>query len=456
MKDFLFKKKYGFEFYIYLLIIIFSILALALGKDLLLLGNLMVIFAIVSFLLLKNKKLLLLSTVFVSLIFGGIPFLNGSYIVMYLYILMLVTLLINKDKIKLDKTVVLIAFITIVFNLLPILSYGITVPLLILSILKRFGFLIVYIFTINMINLTDKFKNLLIKLVFITLIINFFVALTQFAKGGLHQDSITGFFGNGMTGIVIYLFMFSIAICSGLHYEKKISTLFYLILILISVIYSAIAEVKIGFISTAVLLIVYLGFINKNMKSIVSLTICGFIFVTFYSVFLNLYPNQNFLDKNFLESYLVQQDYGTGGTINRFNFKPQIDNLIFNNNVDTLLGKGLGSGNPSEVESLKGILNNQFDYLKFTWFTIPYLYVETGIVGAFLYILIYILPLIVAIKHFIKNRTSLSVIVILMGLTNLFYLTYNAGLMNYGVSTIYWIFVAFLVREKKELRIKKV
>lgn len=437
---------------LYIYMLLSCILTIALGKDVFMIGNLMILFGMVSFLFLKSEKSLLLFTIFISIFYEGIsPLFNGTYIVMYSYILML-SFLVRKIKIKIHMPILILGLLTLFLSLAPLVVNWVSLPLLFISILKRFGFLIVFLFVINMTNVSEKYKKTLIIYIVILLLLNFSIALVQFAKGTyLSQDFITGFFGGGMTGIFTYILMFYIAILSGFHYQKKISSINYLILTIVPVVYSAIAEVKIGFITTAILLITYLVVINRSYKSFIYLVICGFIFVNLYSIFVKIYPAHDFFDKSFLEKYLVEQSYGDGETINRFSFISQINTIIFNNETEVFFGKGLGSGNSSEVDLLKGSLYNQYDYLKYRWFTVPYLYVETGIVGIILYIMIYIIPLIMSIEHFVKRKTTLSVILILMGLTNIIYLPYNSGLFHYGITTVYWMFMAFLVQEKRSL-----
>lgn len=442
-----FFKRIKKDYYIYFYLLLTLILTITLGRDILLLGNLILLVGVVSFAFLKNEKILLLFTILISLVYEGIPSF-GTYIVMYMYVIMIISLLIRKEKISIDKTILIVVVISLLLSVAPLIANGISIPLLLFSVLKRFGFLVVYIFTINIRSLNSKFKKVMMKFIIVILIMNFLFALIQFEQG-ITQDFITGFFGGGMTGIVMYIFMFYISILSGAHYQKKLSTILYLILTLIPVVYAAIAEVKIGFITTGALLIIYLLIINRSYKSFLYLVICVFVFLNLYSLFVKIYPAHDFLNEKFLETYLVEQNYGDEGSVNRFGFKNQIDEIIFSNSTEVLFGKGLGSGNPSEMELLKGDLYNQYDYLKFRWFTIPYLYVETGSVGTILYILIYLIPLISAVRYFLKRKTALSVILILMGITNMLYLPYNSGLFHYGITTVYWIYVGLLVCEKR-------
>lgn len=443
--------------YRYLIIIIYAAFALFLTaviqRDAFMLLNFAIIGGMISFLLLKNEMLLLFSAIVAAIFHEGISIvISGTYIMIYLYGLMAISLLINKRRIDVAPAVMAFSIIALLLSLAPLVITGTSLPILVISALKRFGFLIVFVYALNITSFRERHSQSLNRLIIAVLIANFLVAGIQYFIGTYNQDDITGLLGGNMTGIFMYLFMFYLAIISGLHYRKKLSSLQFSILTLIPIIYSAIAEVKIGFVSIAILLIIYLVFINKGLKSLILLAASSFIFSWSYLLFVSIYPDHDFLNSAFLEDYLVEQSYGGDGTINRFGFKPTVDSVVFNgNDSEILFGKGLGVGNPSELDLLKGEVYRNFDYLKYSWFTLPYLYIETGWFGSVAYLLIYLIPFLIALKEFNRTQSFLSVVLILMGITNFVFLPYNAGLFSFGVTTIYWIYVAMLLSNKKEV-----
>lgn len=418
-------------------------------RDVLMLINFALFGGLISFLLVKQEILLLFTLLFLAVFYEGISSLvNGTYIIFYLYGLMLVSIFINKKKIKSNNVILTVVLGSFILSSIPLLVNGSSIPIIVTSILKRFGFIIPFIFALNIFDLRLKYEKYINRFIITVLIINFLYAIYQYSQGIFHQDDITGFLGDNMTGIFIYLFMFYQAIVAGMHYQKKISNLLFITLTIIPIIYSAIAEVKIGFISIAISLLVYFLFLNRGGKSYFLLLICSFIFIWAYAFFISLYPSHDFLSKAFLESYLVEQSYGSDGTINRVGFRPTIDALVFSNNTSEILfGKGLGTGNPSELDLLMGEVYRNFDYLKYSWFAMPYLYIETGWIGTASYLIIYFIPLMFSIKEFKKEKSGISVVLILMGITNFIFFPYNAGIFNYGVTTIYWLFVALLLQK---------
>lgn len=438
--------------YKYLLLIGYAALAIMLSavirEDAFMYLNMAIAGVAATYVLLKKDILLLLSILILSIFNEGITQFNVTYIIFYLYALMCISIFTNKEKNKLHVLLAVSVTLALILSIVPALVNGTTVPLLLMSALKRFGFFIVFLFALNMISLDRDYRKILDASVIVVLSMNFLLAVLQFFQGELTQDFITGIMGAGTTGIFIYLLMFYLAIASGLHYSGKISTFSYMGLALIPIIYSAIAEVKIGFISTLVLLVIYLLFIKKGFKAFALFVAACFVLVGSYSYFVTLYPNHDFLNKEFLESYLVEQSYGEGNTLNRFGFKPTVDAVVFSNNSNEMIfGKGLGSGNPSESEMLQGEVYKKFDFLKYSWFLLPYLYIESGMLGSILYLFIYLIPLVIAIRQFMIRKSSLAIVVLLMGLTNILFIPYNIGLFSYGVMVVFWVYTAMLIQE---------
>lgn len=181
------------------------------------------------------------------------------------------------------------------------------------------------------------------------------------------------------------------------------------------------------------------------------LIVAGFALSWFYSFFVSIYPAHDFLSKTFLQSYLVEQSYGAGDTLNRFGFKETIDAIVFSGSQNEILfGKGLGSGNPSDSAFLQGEVYREYGHLKYNWFILPYLYIETGMLGTVFFLLIYIVPLLFALNEFWRRGSEMAIVLFLMGITNIIFLPYNTGLFSYGVTTIYWIYFAMLLQEKQK------
>lgn len=123
--------------------------------------------------------------------------------------------------------------------------------------------------------------------------------------------------------------------------------------------------------------------------------------------------------------------------------------------IDRLIGSGIGSGNPSNFNFLKGSVNKKYDYLKYYWFSLPYLYVESGFIGTVIMLLIYIYILIMNYINFKTKGLELSLLSFLVGIVNLMFMVYSDALVNYSSLFITWCFFALATKEvgKEEAKI---
>jgi O-antigen ligase len=280
------------------------------------------------------------------------------------------------------------------------------------------------------------------------LIVNMPIFALQFYNG-IDRDFITGMFGNNMTGIVSQLFLIVICIKLKDLYFNKINIINVLMWLVMSIIYFAIAEVKFGFFSISILLLIFFIFISRGISSIIAIALAALIIVGGYNVYMTTYSQQDFLNYKFLERYLVEQNY-SGDSVNRISFKSRIDDVVFHNDkIDKLVGKGLGSGNPSDYQLLKGTLYDKYDYLKYHWFLLPYLYLENGIIGIVLFVAIYVFILIKSYVCYVRYKSEQGLLVFLTSIVNLIYLLYNNSILTYTIMTIYWFFFGLISIEHR-------
>lgn len=433
------------------ILIIYSflfMLSLLLKVDMVMLGNIVFNGIVLTYIGLKNEKIVIILAIFTALFYSKLIQISSvfQFLPIYIYILMLTQILIKK-KIKINKTIALISMISLVLSLIPLIQIEFTLGNLFMSLMKRFGFIIVLTFGMNISKDKEILWEKIIGNIGVILIINLPLVYLQF-KAGFDRDNITGVFGDFKTGVVIYLFIFYITLFIYRHYKKEISTLKLFIAIGLALFYCAIAEVKFGFVVLAVLLLIYFIFFQKKIKSIVLIIIFTISFVTVYSKFIEIYPKHDFLNKEFLIKYLYEQDY-SGGTVNRFSFVNDLNESVLKDNYERLIGKGIGTGNVSKNNYLKGEVNKEFDYLKYYWFTLPYIYLEQGLLGIILYFLIYTMPLIQGIRMLIREKDNRGIIVIFMSLSNLMFIIYNDAILDYSIVIVYWLIIGSILTQNK-------
>lgn len=430
---------------LYLLAFIGSLLLKVNFMVLLCIGVIGLVYTILA---VMNEKILIISGLVISFLFYGLKDISGlfQYLPLYITGLMLIDILFKKKKLPNDWTLKYLIGTSLILSLLPlILNLDFNIINIIYSIIKRYSFIIIYIYIRCSDLECDIIEKIISYLLEIILLINIPLFIIQFIKG-VDRDFICGLFGSNMTGIVCQLFIIQLSIKLKNYYYSKISIFNMLLWVIIIIGYSAIAEVKFGFFVTAAFLAGFFIFIQKKLKSVLIILILGVIFVIGYNFYMESYSKQDFMDKDFVKNYLVDMNY-SGESINRFGFITKIDNAIGSSSIDKLIGNGIGSGNPSNFDFLKGSINKKYDYLKYYWFSLPYLYVENGFIGMTVIMLIYMYILISNYINFKTKNLELSLLSFLVGIVNFMFMIYSDSLLNYSTVFITWCLFALATKE---------
>lgn len=403
-----------------------------------------------TFIAIKNEEILIISGLIISFFFYGLKNISGilQYLPLYINGLMFIDILFKKKKLSDDLTLKYLISTSVILSLLPlILNLDFNIINIIYAMLKRYSFILIYIY-IRCCELDYKYIDKVIsKILAVSLLINIPFFLIQFING-VDRDFICGLFGDNMTGIICQLLLIQLCIKLKDYYSKgNIFNMFIWIIITIG--YSAIAEVKFGFFVTAILLAGFFIFIEKKLKSVLMIGLISLLFLFGYNFYMQSYSHQDFMDKEFVKNYLVDMNY-SGESVNRFGFVKKIDNAMANSTVDRLIGGGIGSGNPSNFNILRGSINKKYDYLKYYWFSLSYLYVENGFIGMTVMILIYLYILVINYINFKKYNLELSLLAFLISIINLMFMVYSDALVNYSSLFITWYFFALSTREAAE------
>lgn len=395
-----------------------------------------------------NEKILITSGLLISFFFYGLKDISGlfQYLPLYITGLMFIDILFKKKKLPDDWTLKYLIITSIILALLPlVLNLDFNIVNIIYAMLKRYSFIIIYIYIRCSELECTSIEKIISYVLKIVLLINIPLFIIQFING-VDRDFICGLFGDNMTGIICQLLMVQLCIKVKDYYYYKVSIFNMFLWVIITVGYSAIAEVKFGFFVSATFLAGFFIFIQKELKSVLIIAGLAMLFIVGYSFYMQSYSQQDFMDKDFVKNYLVDMNY-SGESINRFGFVSKIDNAMGSSSIDRLIGSGIGSGNPSNFNFLKGSVNKKYDYLKYYWFSLPYLYVENGFIGAAIMLLIYIYILIMNYTNFKTKVLELSLLSFLVGIVNLMFMVYSDSLLNYSSLFITWCFFALATKE---------
>lgn len=421
------------------------ILSILTRQNIIILFFCIILMLIISILLILKPKVLMLLTILISLFSNKLSDFAGfmQILPVYLYCLMIIYLILKKDKLKINKILFIYTIVSSIFSILPYIYTEFKLLAFVIGMIKRFSFVIITTFVMNLDMNMENLKNFIFKLIIYVMISNTIVAGIQFLLGS-RSDDVVGFLGKNMTGTIGYLLMYFLILTISYDYRMKNKGIYLILSIGIVFIYAAIAEVKILFVVATLLVCLYILIRKNKIKSIfMAIVICIGV-ISSYSYFINIYPHHNFLQKGFLNEYLHEQSYGDG-TVNRFSFISDLNNSVLTTEYDRLLGKGIGSGNPSRIKLLQGKINENYGYLKYYWFTTSYVYIETGFIGIVGLILVQVYLFIKLSRLFYIKRSEDELFLLFATVLNTIFIIYSSAFMDYCISTIYWTLIGIYI-----------
>ncbi len=225
--------------------------------------------------------------------------------------------------------------------------------------------------------------------------VHFFVTLLQFFVLGMKQDYLGGIFGShvGTNGDVIIFFSI-IVTNSILNYLGGIERLGKCLLkCAMALTVAALAEIKVFlilFIFIVALCILMTEFTVKKVAIVLAAVLGVGVAAT---LLIQIFPEwENWFSLNsMIETAISSEGYTGKGGINRLNGAPIIWDRFLTDWPKRLFGLGLGNCDTSAFSFLNTPFFEQYGYLNYNWFSIPFLLLETGLFGVLCYIAFFVM-----------------------------------------------------------------
>lgn len=225
---------------------------------------------------------------------------------------------------------------------------------------------------------------------------NAFIVFFQYFILGYKQDLLGGLFGvqrGCNSGLNIYgIIVVSIVVVKYLN--KKTSIWNCAFVCILSIIIAAFAELKFFFVEFAVVIILA-SLITKFSFKKLWIIIGSILLIIIGSIALGkIFPEfaASMSFRGLLEIGLSEKGYTSSGDINRLTFYTFITNRFLNHPAKLILGLGLGNCNYADGWSfVTSPFYLTYGSLHYTWLTTAMVFLETGLVGMFLYFGFFIL-----------------------------------------------------------------
>lgn len=230
--------------------------------------------------------------------------------------------------------------------------------------------------------------------------INAIVVFVQFFVLGYEQDFLGGLFGVEK-GCNAYLIVFFVIITtkSVLNYLNDRESAFSCFSKCgISIIISVMAELKFFFVIFVIIFIIA-SVITKFSWKKVFLYVISFFFVMVASVLIvELFGENRAIDIENIIKLVFASNYSSARDLGRFTAIPTISEHYLTEPLERLFGMGLGNCDTSAFAICNTPFYRSYSYLNYTWFSSAFLFLETGYIGLFLYLLFFVLVFVLAYK----------------------------------------------------------
>ncbi len=250
----------------------------------------------------------------------------------------------------------------------------------------------------------DDIKTLF-KLIDVLFVVNFFVAIYQALVLGYVQDFCGGIFGvetgSNASAIVLYCVVTARSLLLYMNGQEKTALCFGKCTI--SLVLSALAELKFFFVIFVIILITAAAFTRFSWKKTAFMVLVVFVMSISGAVMTALFESDLSLES--VVHLITTDHYSSREDIGRLTAIPQISETILTRPPQRLFGLGLGNCDTSSFSICNTPFFQMHQGINYIWFSSACLFLETGLVGLILYLSFFVLCFFMAFRK-IKQNTG--------------------------------------------------
>lgn len=265
--------------------------------------------------------------------------------------------------------------------------------------LRNWGRLFVY-FLIVLVILRSEDCDKLCAFVVKVYHLNFVVILVQFLfmRGRYGQDDLNGLFGRDTSSIHVTVTLIVLAITTAQYVTRKITFKRYALIMIEVFVIACIAEFRV--IPILVVLLYFTAAIatyrftdRTIIRSLLFIVTAAIIASGGAYIMGNLYPNSamEYSVAGIIKASSTEGGYGYSGGIDRLTFVSVINEVIFQDWRERIIGIGIGNAEYSAFSVLRSPFYNRYGMqLSYLNFSSAMLYIESGLVGLISYACVFI------------------------------------------------------------------
>jgi hypothetical protein len=257
------------------------------------------------------------------------------------------------------------------------------------------------------------------------------------------QDYLGGIFGveSGSNAMTIIFFTIVLSRSMLKYMEKNESFWLCASKCVVALLFAALAELKFFFVFFMVILIVSALLTSFSFRKVLIFIVCAALVFLGSTLLEALFDFEDFLSFESIWESATQEHYSTDQTVNRLSAIPTLSKLLVPELRDRFLGFGLGNCDTSAFAICNTPFYQLYGYLRYTFFSAAFLFLEVGYIGLAFYIGFFVLVFVL-----VRNRMKKGLcdklhgrIALIMALLSVILVFYNASLRAEAGYMVYFI-----------------
>lgn len=218
--------------------------------------------------------------------------------------------------------------------------------------------------------------------------INIPITIIQYFIFDYKQDFLGGIFGVESGANASTIIFFTIILSrSVLKYMEKDESFSSCAAKCISALFiAALAELKFFFVFFLVILVMAAFLTEFSWRKVVIFAVGAAIVSVASALLVALFGFESFLSIDKIWEVATQEHYSSDQTVNRLSAIPTLTETVVPDFSDRVFGMGLGNCDTSSFEICNTAFYQNYGHLRYTFFSVAFLFLEVGYIGILLYI----------------------------------------------------------------------
>ncbi len=279
--------------------------------------------------------------------------------------------------------------------------------------------------------------------------VNAIVSLFQYFVLGYKQDTLGGIFGIQVGSNSSTIIFFTIVLSYSLikYFNGNESTLLCYSKSIVALFISALAELKMFFVVFVIIVFACAFMAKFTWKKIFVLLLAPILVIVFAELLSLLFGFDDFLKIKNIWELATQEHYSSTQTVNRLSAIPTLAKTIVVDLKDRVFGLGLGNCDTSAFKICNTPFYQTYGFLRYTFFSGAFLFLEVGYIGLILFISFFFLCFLLTVKQMKrcnanKLHCQLAIIMCILAAMLIFYnaaLRADVGYMVYFILALPFI-----------------